>query len=94
MQLWMLFVLGTIFCWGLSGPTLHTGQMGFEDTVRSNNTMRAMVCVGAAYFLVAVLIPVIVLGKNGQLGGFNMKGTMYATGAGLLGAFGAFCIAF
>jgi hypothetical protein len=56
--------------------------------------MRALLCVGVAYFLIGVVIPLIVLGSQGQLGGFNASGTTWATSAGALGAIGAACIIF
>lgn len=56
--------------------------------------MRALLCVGVAYFLVGVLIPVITLGAQGELNGFNSAGTTSATLAGCLGALGAAFIIF
>lgn len=92
MNVWMLFCLGTVLCWGAYGPTLHAGNAGFGDADKANNSYRAMLCVGAAYFLVAVIIPLIILASKGSLGGFNIKGTTIATAAGCLGALGATCI--
>ncbi|MEZ5400034.1 MAG: hypothetical protein R2729_10230 [Bryobacteraceae bacterium] len=85
---WLLFVIGTVLCWGVYGPMLHKGQM------QLGNPMRALLCVGLAYFLVGVLIPVIQLGSQGQLNGFNAEGTFGATLAGALGALGAAFIIF
>jgi hypothetical protein len=62
--------------------------------VQLGNPMRAFLCVGIAYFLVAVLIPAIYLGVQGQLSGFNAQGTITATWAGALGALGAAFIIF
>ena len=55
--------------------------------------MKALLCVGIAYFLVGVLVPVITLGSQGDLKGFNTA-TLAATGAGMLGAIGAVFIIF
>jgi hypothetical protein len=85
---WLLFVLGAVLSWGIYGPTLHKGQ------VQLGNPLRALLCVGVAYFLVGVLVPVITLGAQGQLSGFNWNGTVSATWAGALGALGAVCIIF
>jgi hypothetical protein len=57
-----------------------------------NNPMRALLCVGVAYFVIGVLIPVITLSSQGQLNGFNMKGSIGAGLGGALGAIGAVCI--
>jgi hypothetical protein len=56
--------------------------------------MRALLCVGVAYFLIGVLVPVVMLSSQGQLNGFNMKGSIAATIGGVLGAIGAVCIIF
>ncbi len=83
---WIVFALGAALSWGLYGPTLHKGQ------VQLGNPMRALLCVGAAYFLIGVLVPVISLGSQGELKGFTSGGTMWATIGGVLGAIGAICI--
>jgi len=85
---WLLFVLGTVLSWGVYGPMLHKGQ------VQLGNPMRALLCVGLAYFLVGVLIPVATLGSQGQLNNFSSQGVTSATLAGCLGALGAVFIIF
>src|ERR1041385_9546904 len=89
MQLWILFALGAALSWGLYGPALHGGQVAL-----GNNPMRALLCVGVAYFLIGVLIPLISLSAQGELHGFNMKGSIGAGAGGALGAIGAVCIIF
>ena len=86
---WLAFVAGTVLSWGVYGAMLHQGQ------VKLGSPMRALLCVGVAYFLVGVLVPVAVLVGQGEgLRGFNMSGTTFATVAGILGAIGAVCIIF
>lgn len=85
-MLWLLFVLGAVLSWGVYGPALHKGQ------VQLGNPLRALLCVGAAYFLVGVLVPVVSLSSQGALGRFNGPGTLWATLGGALGALGAVCI--
>lgn len=85
-MIWIIFALGAALSWGLYGPILHQGQ------VELKNPMRALLCVGIAYFLVGVLVPIVSLWSQGQLGGFNMKGSVSATAGGALGALGAVCI--
>ena len=92
MYFWLLFVVGAALSWGAYGPALHKGQMAFEDADRINKSLRALLCVGGAYFFVGVVIPAVVLMSKGQLGGFTPKGTMYSTACGILGALGAVCI--
>ncbi len=81
---WLAFVVATIVCWGLYGPVLHSGQIALGAS-----PMRALLCVGLAYFLIGVLIPGGVLTFQGEQGGFNTKGITLASVAGVLGALGA-----
>jgi len=87
-MLWIIFALGAALSWGLYGPALHNGQ------VQLGNPMRALLCVGVAYFLIGVLVPVVTLSSQGNLNGFTMKGSVAATLGGALGAAGAVCIIF
>ena len=87
-MLWILFALGAALSWGLYGPALHRGQ------VELGNPMRALLCVGVAYFLIGVLVPVSLFLTRANLAGFTMKGSVGATLAGALGAAGAVCIIF
>src|SRR3954466_1606019 len=88
LMLWIVFALGAALAWGLYGPALHQGQ------VQLGSPMRALLCVGVAYFLIGVIVPLISLSSQGLLNGFNMKGSMAATLGGALGAIGAVCIIF
>ena len=40
----------TALCWGVYGPVLHEGQTLMESR------LRPFMCVGAAYFLIAVIV--------------------------------------
>ena len=90
MQFWILFVLGAAISWGAYGPVLHLGRAGFPD--RPSASLRALLCVGFAYFLVGVLLPVASLWWQGKLPGFTARGVSLSTLAGVLGALGAACI--
>ena len=83
---WVIFVAGAVLSWGAYGALLHMGQ------TQLGNPMKALLCVGVAYFLIGVLVPVAALSSQGALGGFNANGTIVATVAGALGAIGAACI--
>lgn len=86
---WLAFVGGAVLSWGVYGAMLHQGQ------VKLGSPMRALLCVGVAYFLVGVIVPIAVLMSQGQgLRGFNGGGAAAATLAGMLGAIGAVCIIF
>src|SRR5229473_888078 len=84
-MLWVFFAVGAALCWGLYGPILHKGQVGL------GNPLKALLCVGAAYFLMGVLVPWGALGSGG-FSGFNQSGVINATIGGALGALGAICI--
>ncbi len=87
-MLWIVFALGAALSWGIYGAMLHNGQ------AKLGNPLRALLCVGIAYFLIGVLVPVAGLWSQGQLSmtGFNRVGTTTAIIAGALGAVGAACI--
>ena len=85
-MIWIMFVLGAVLSWGMYGPALHKGQ------VQLGSPLRALLCVGIAYFLIGVLVPVITLWLQGDLKGFTPGGSLMATVAGALGALGAVCI--
>jgi drug/metabolite transporter (DMT)-like permease len=86
MTTWVLLALGAALSWGMYGPVLHKGQAQLASP------LRALLCVGFAYFLVGVLVPLLTL--RGSFEGFNTGGTVMATLAGILGALGAVCIIF
>jgi hypothetical protein len=83
---WILFVAGAVLSWGAYGVLLYLGgqQLG--------NPMKALLCVGVAYFLIGVLVPMGVLGSSGNLSHFTTSGLITATSSGALGAIGAACI--
>jgi hypothetical protein len=83
---WIVFVIGAVLSWGIYGAMLHRGQVDL------GHPMRALLCVGIAYFLIGVLVPVASLAYQGELRGFSASGTTTATVAGALGAIGAVCI--
>jgi hypothetical protein len=83
---WVIFVAGAVLSWGAYGALLFEGQ------TQLGNPLKALLCVGIAYFLIGVLIPVASLSSQGALGGFNTSGLVNATIAGALGAAGAACI--
>ncbi len=74
----------TVVCWGVYGPTLHRGQ-----TDMSGSRLRPLLCVGIAYFAIAVVVPIVVLQTRGETGGWSVTGTIWSLGAGAAGALGA-----
>jgi hypothetical protein len=74
-------------CWGAYGPTLHKGQAAMM-----NSRLRPFLCVGLAYFLIAVLLPPLILVANPEPSSFMRSGgvgTLWSVLAGTAGALGA-----
>lgn len=75
----------TVLCWGAYGPVLHQGQHGLDSS-----RLKPLICVGIAYFVVAIIVPTVLLTKQGQLrGGWSLSGTSWSLLAGTAGALGA-----
>ena len=87
MKLWMLFVLGAFLAWGCYVPFMHAGQVALKG-----GALRAFLCVGVAYFLTAVLIPLGLLGAKMEPWQFNSRGVAFSFIGGILGAAGALCV--
>jgi hypothetical protein len=62
-MLWVMFAIGAALSWGVYGAMLHQGQ------VKLGSPLRALLCVGVAYFLIGVIVPVAMLYSQGQLNG-------------------------
>ena len=84
---WVIFVAGAVLSWGAYGALLHQGQ------TQLGNPLKALLCVGVAYFLIGVIVPVAAPQRTGQPVGLQHRpGLITATIAGALGAAGAACI--
>ncbi len=80
----MLAVALAIVSWGGYGPVLHRGQAAM-----GGSRLRPLVCIGVAYFLIAVLVPLALLAPLGDAGVWSLRGGLWSLGAGSLGALGA-----
>lgn len=87
---WLYFVIITVLCWGLYGVLLHTGQLSMGDPIHGR--YKSFLFVGSAYLLIAVLAPTVMLIANGASWSFPVKGMLWSTLAGVVGAVGAFCV--
>jgi len=87
---WLVFALMTVVTWGVYGAFLHTGQMGMKDA--ANGRYKAFLFVGIAYFLTAVLAPLVVLVARGADWDYPKGGMLWSLVAGIAGALGAFCV--
>jgi uncharacterized membrane protein len=101
---WWMFVIGAVLSWGVYVPVLHEGQASMGGGNPKDGAIRAFLCVGVAYFLTAVVIPLIVLlagwGAPETLdfkdasGELKSRALTFATLGGIAGAAGALCIIF
>ncbi|HMO13495.1 MAG TPA: hypothetical protein PKD64_02230 [Pirellulaceae bacterium] len=78
----LLSILLTAFCWGAYGPVLHKGQAKM-----AGSRLRPFLCVGLAYFVIAVLVPIPFLSSDP--GTLTFMGSTWSILAGVAGAFGA-----
>jgi hypothetical protein len=85
---WLVYALLTVVTWGLYGIFLHSGQMAMGDPAFGR--YKAFLFVGIAYFLFAVLAPLVLLKVQGATWAFPTKGMWISLFAGTLGAIGAF----
>ena len=85
--IWLISAItGTVLCWGAYGPFLHRGQMKMEGS-----RLRPLLCVGLAYFAIAVVVPTMLLsgGLDGGWGAFRISGTCWSLAAGAAGVLGS-----
>jgi drug/metabolite transporter (DMT)-like permease len=87
---WLIYVLVTVAAWGVYGIFLHMGQLGMKDPVLGR--YKAFLFVGIAYFLTAVLAPLVVLWMKGCDWSFTASGSWLSLAAGVVGAIGAFAV--
>jgi hypothetical protein len=73
-----------IASWGAYGPVLHKGQAAMH-----HSRLRPLICVGLAYFVIAVIVPYFFLGEMGENSTYASFGTLWSLLGGTLGAVGA-----
>lgn len=87
---WLFFALGTVSMWGLYGFFLHKGQGLMADP--ENGRYKAFLFVGLAYFLTAVLAPLVLLLVRGSDWNLPAGGVKWSLIAGTVGSIGAFFV--
>ena len=80
----LLSIALAMLCWGIYGPVLNEGRIGMQGS-----SLRPFICVGLAYFLIAVLAPIGVLKAQGEAGHWSTQGIIWSLAAGAAGALGA-----
>ena len=67
--------------WGAYGPVLHKGQAAMH-----HSRLRPLICVGLAYFVIAVIVPYFFLGEMGEDSTYRSLGTLWSLLGGTFGA--------
>src|ERR1700749_3644330 len=90
---WLFYVALAGLSWGVYVPIIFYG--GSELGGKANARLMAILCVGIAYFVIGVLIP-LGLFLSGQYPWPTRKATglTFASLAGVSGAVGAICVIF
>jgi len=87
-RMWMVFVALAGLCWGTYVPLIAQGGKELKSSYAS------FLCVGVAYFLIAVLFPIAILMIRAKWPQWTASGVTLATLAGVAGALGALCVIF
>jgi drug/metabolite transporter (DMT)-like permease len=87
-RIWIIFVALAGLCWGTYVPLIAFGGKELKSSYAS------FLCVGVAYFLIAILFPLGVFWARGKFPQFHVTGVTAATLAGVAGALGALCVVF
>lgn len=75
----------TIICWGSFGPVMLRGQHSL-----GSDRLKPLICVGVAFFIVAIVVPSSILAMQGRLqGDWTFSGISWSLVAGICGALGA-----
>ncbi len=88
----LLFVFVTVAAWGVYGPVLHESQHSMAEIIDGQSKVarwKPFIGVGFAYFLIAVLFPIVVLFTKGEKGHWTLGGFLWAFFSGGVGAVGA-----
>ena len=93
-NLWLIYVALAGLAWGTYVPIIFYG--GGELGGKPLSRMLAILCVGGAYFVIGVLIPLYFLftGSEGQQPTYSTNGLVFSSLAGVAGAVGALCVVF
>jgi len=87
-KVWLVFVVLAGLCWGVYVPLIAQGGKELKSSYAG------FLCVGIAYFLIAILFPLGVFWFRGSFPRFTGPGATFAILAGVAGALGALCVIF
>lgn len=92
-NLWLLYVALAGLAWGTYVPIIFYG--GNELGGKPNARLMAVLCVGVAYFVIGVLLPLVMFFTGVQpWPELKSTGLIFSGLAGVAGAVGAICVIF
>jgi MFS family permease len=96
MKLWLAFVIGAGLCWGTYVPLIAFGGKSLSmGPTGLGNRFAAILCVGIAYVVLAVLFPLLRFWTSGTENlQWTANGITFSSLAGIAGAAGAICVVF
>ena len=80
----LLSIALAVVSWGAYGPVLHNGQAAML-----HSRLRPLICVGLAYFVIAVVVPNMILAEAPEDSTYASFGTVWSLMGGAFGAAGA-----
>jgi hypothetical protein len=96
-NLWLVYVALAGLAWGTYVPIIFYGGGELSGTPpKPLGRLLAILCVGGAYFVVGVLIPLYFLltADKKDMPVFSTNGLIFSSLAGVAGAVGALCVVF
>jgi hypothetical protein len=96
-NLWLVYVVLAGLAWGTYVPIIFYGGGELSGTPpKPLGRMLAILCVGGAYFVIGVLVPLYFLltADKKDMPVFSTNGLIFSSLAGVAGAVGALCVVF
>jgi hypothetical protein len=92
-KMWLVYALLAGLAWGTYVPLIFYG--GNELGGKPGSRLMAILCVGIAYFVIAVLVPLgMFLANQAEWPPMKTTGLVFSGLAGVAGAVGAICVIF
>jgi MFS family permease len=93
--MWIFYVVLAGLAWGTYVPLIFYGGGELVGKNPASGRFMAILCVGIAYFAIAVLFPLYVfLSKQAEWPTMTTTGLVFSSLAGVAGAIGALCVIF
>ena len=92
---WWGYVIGAGIAWGTYVPLVFFGGLELKGPGAIGGRLASILCVGVAYFLLAVLIPIVLMSiRDDAQPTWKNTGLIFSGLAGVAGAVGAICVIF